>query len=61
MVAIHCFTRPFEDGGLDGVSRQLEHSAELGSFQAAEITQNIVLGPTPFGSPDTHAATQEVR
>lgn len=60
MVEVHGGTRALSDGCLDHIRGELEHVAELGSLQAAEITQDVALRSPSFGSPNPDAASIEV-
>ena len=57
-MTIHGLAHTLADRGLDHIGTQVEDRDQLGSLQAVEITQHMVLRPPPGGSADAHSAAR---
>ena len=60
-MTIHGLSHALANRGLDHICAQVEHRDQLGSLQAVEITQNMVLRSPSSRPPDAHSAAREVR
>lgn len=59
-MAIHRLAYTVAHGALGHVRAQIEHRDQLRSLQAVEITQYMVLRPTPGGPPYAHTTAGEI-